>query len=238
MVASSQSHTEIRTVVLDAANTIVATKGPEALSLPTLCAAANVNPALLAKMFGNREGIVQAAADFRHSKYTEGWASLQPTGNPMNDFRGAWVYHNDFIRTHPPIPLTPPGAWSLVSSRISKRGQEVIVGGLASLQDAGLLRISHERATLIVHVALLGWAAMVQDQAEPPKDRHSLSFICESVLLMITSSRIRPGANSLRIAALTLLDNISDLDVVSPGEGLFLREILMKNVGNQSEADR
>jgi AcrR family transcriptional regulator len=162
--ARRRSPDEARRTILDAAQTLLAEHGPDAIGLKDIARAAGVSHALLSHYFGTYEGLVEAAlADHLTRQRVEGLARMAKA--PPHP--GAWL---DIAFEQLAHPLSGRLlVWAMLTGRLER--EDFVV-----LRDKGLMQVvdlleaylratgtptdrdTLERATLIGFCAAIGYS--------------------------------------------------------------------------------
>src|SRR5262245_3150658 len=145
--------------VLQAAAELLGTGGMEAVSTRAVAAAAGVQPPVIYREFGGKEQLLDAVSHYVLGSYLRDKRRriLRPSGDTLQDLRLLIDAHIEFGLTHPDTYVltfvqTRPGAPSTGAAETIKLLEEE----LARLGEEGRLRVSVERATLMVHSAGVG----------------------------------------------------------------------------------
>lgn len=143
--------------VLRAAAELLSSQGRAGISTRAVSAAAGVQPPTLYRLFGDKDGLLDALAAYGFQQYLREKQALEETDDPVADLRRSWDLHVGF-------GLSQPGFYVLMYGEGRYRGG--IPGGLETIAilrrtltrvaAAGRLRMSVERATQLVHAMGLG----------------------------------------------------------------------------------
>lgn len=158
-----------RAVIVEAAAGLLHEHGLQAVTTRAVAQAAGVQAPTIYRLFGDKDGLVEAVAEHVMAAYVQG--TTAPTDDdPVADLRAAWQVHVHFGLDNPEIYglLTAPRR-SAVSPAMA-RGIDVLRARVRRLGAAGLLRVDEERAVQMVHatgtgtvLALLGTPAGTRD---------------------------------------------------------------------------
>lgn len=97
----SEKGSDTRERILVAAARLLAEGGSEALSTRAVSAAAGVQAPTLYRVFGDKDGLLDAVAGYGFERYLAEKHAMTPTGDPVEDLRRGWDTHVDFGLTHP-----------------------------------------------------------------------------------------------------------------------------------------
>ncbi|MFF4974433.1 TetR/AcrR family transcriptional regulator [Streptomyces sp. NPDC001083] len=220
--------------IVRAAADVLESEGLDALSTRAVAARAGVFPPTIFRLFGDKDGLLEALGEHGFDTYLEAKSRLPRSDDSVADLRRAWDLHVRF-------GLEQPAYYALVfgpsrSGRPSQAGRRALVElqrMLTRVAAAGRLRMSVERATALMHAAGVG--VVTTTISTPPDARDpELAGVAREVVFdaMIAPPGAGPGgaapgagpagpAMALR-AALAAEGELP----LSPGEELLLLELL------------
>ncbi|MFF3212679.1 TetR/AcrR family transcriptional regulator [Streptomyces sp. NPDC002886] len=218
--------------IIAATAALLAEGGREAVSTRAVSTAAGVQAPTIYRLFGDKQGLLDAVAAHGFAVHLGQKAVLEPSGDPVEDLRTGWELNLSFGLAHPalyalmygdPRPGEPPAA--------ARAALEILGAHIHRIAEAGRLRVDEERATRLVYAA--GGGATLALIATP-EDRRDLSvsrLAREAVIAAITTeapSAPAPGPAGAAIALRALLPQTTGL---TPGERLLLGELLARIAG-------
>ena len=93
---------EPRSAIIDAAARLLREQGAAALTTRGVAEAAGVQPPTLYRLFGDKDGLIDAVAEHVMATYVA--AKSEPIdADPVTDLRAAWRMHNDFGLANPEL---------------------------------------------------------------------------------------------------------------------------------------
>jgi AcrR family transcriptional regulator len=220
--------TSTRQRIVEAAAALLTDGGRDAVSTRAVSAAAGVQAPTIYRLFGDKQGLLDAVAGFGFAAYLRDKTALEPSGDPVDDLRRGWDLHVGFGLAHPAFYTLiygepRPG----VESPAARDASAVLAGLVRRIAEAGRLRVSEERAVHLVHSAGAGLTFTLI--AVPPEQRDlTLSTLArESVIAAVTTDGTRAdpaggvvaGAVAVR-AALPRLDGFTSAERALLGEWL------------------
>ncbi|MGP3937391.1 TetR/AcrR family transcriptional regulator [Nonomuraea sp. KM88] len=225
-----------RDTILDAAADLLAREGRDAVSTRAVCKAAGVQAPILYRLFGDKQGLLDAVASRGLTSYIAEKRRITPSGDPVDDLRRGWDAHIGF-------GLAEPALYSLIygSSRPgaepegAKQAAEILAGLVHRVALAGRLRVPEERAARVIHAAGRGTALALIATPEADRDMEAARIVREAIIHAITEPAPAPGsarAGSARAGgdvvagAITLKAALGDLKVLSPSESQLLGDWL------------
>lgn len=174
--------------ILRAAADLLAREGRAAVSTRAVSAAAGIQPPTLYRLFGDKDGLLDALAAYGFQQYLAEKQALRETDDPIADLRRSWDLHVEF-------GLARPGFYVLMYGEGRYRGDipagletiAILRRNLARVAAAGQLRMSVERATQLMHANGLGVVLSLISTAPPERDLELSTVAREHVLRTITT---------------------------------------------------
>jgi AcrR family transcriptional regulator len=213
--------------IVEAAAALLTEGGREAVSTRAVCRAAGVQAPTIYRLFGDKQGLLDAVAGHGFATYLRGKATLEPGADPVDDLRRGWDLHVDFGVEHPAyyalIYGEPrPG----VPSPAAVQAAEILAAQVHRIAAAGRLRVSEERAAHLIHSA--GSGLVFQLISLLPEDRDpALSILArESVIAAVTTDAPAAGSAGVTANALALRAAAPGLTGLSAAERALLDEWL------------
>src|SRR5918997_166322 len=97
-VADSQ---DARARILAAAARLIAEAGRDAATTRAVAAAAGVQAPTLYRLFGDKQGLLDAVTAYGFERYLAEKKTLVPSDDPVADLKRGWDNHVEFGLTHP-----------------------------------------------------------------------------------------------------------------------------------------
>lgn len=156
--------------ILAAATTLLAEGGSEAVSTRAVAAAANVQAPTLYRLFGDKQGLLDAVTADGFQRYLAEKKTLAPSDDPVKDLRRGWDLHVEFGLTHPALYVLMYG---LVQPErrpaAAEETHHLLLGMLDRIATAGRLRIPPDAAARLIHATNTGVTLALI--STPPGDR-------------------------------------------------------------------
>jgi AcrR family transcriptional regulator len=219
--------TRTRERIVEAAFELLAAGGREAVSTRAVSAAAGVQAPTIYRLFGDKQGLLDAVADHGIAEYLHSKTDRERHPDPVVDLRRGWDLHVGFGLAHPALYALVfgeprPG----VESPAERQSAAVLAGMVRRIAEAGRLRVSEERAVHLVHSTGRGITLTLIGMAPERRDPALSEFARESVIATITTDgRTAAGAGPVS-TAVTLRALVPELTVLTDGERGLLREWL------------
>ncbi len=225
MVTDSAETTRERIVA--AATDLLERGGSAALSTRAVSAAAGTQAPTLYRLFGDKQGLLDAVAAEGFAAYLQDKLDRVPVADPVDDLRAGWDLHVGFGLAHPALyPLLygrerpgrlPPAADAAFAILARKIGR---------IAAAGRLRVGEERAGLLVHAAGRGTTLTLIALPQERRDRALSALAREAVIAAITTDASAPEPPGVVGAALALRAALPEAAALSPAERTLMREWL------------
>lgn len=223
---SSRANTTRDRIVAAAAG-LLTEGGREAVSTRAVSAAAGVQAPTIYRLFGDKQGLLDAVAEHGFSTYLNSKTRRPPSADPVENLRAGWDLHVDFGLANPalyslmygdPHPgAAPPAAVAAA---------EVLAQHIRRIAEAGRLRVGEDRAAHLVHAAGCGTTLTLIALPEDRRDPALSDLAREAVIAAIitdASAAATPGPVSAAVALRAVLPQTS---VLTPHERALLEEWL------------
>lgn len=149
---------DLRIALLTAAERLLVASPANDIATRAVCEAAGVTQPVLYRLFGDKNGLLDALADRGLQRYAHHKAELVTTTDPVADLRTGWDDHMEFARNN-------PGLYQLMfvprtTSRSTAREAifELVVAALTRCAAVGVLRIEPHAAARLILSANVGLA--------------------------------------------------------------------------------
>ncbi len=216
--------------VLRAAADLLADGGRDALSTRAVSTAAGIQAPTLYRLFGDKDGLLDAVAAHGFAEYLGRKEQLTETDDMVADLRSGWDLHVEFGLSRPAFYVLMFGEAGRVTEA-SRRAAERLNHMVTRVADAGRLRMSVARAAALTHATCVG-VTMALIAADEP-DLEISAIARESVLRTITTDittdepePIDSGTVASRAMALRTALPPADRTPLSPAEHSLLTEWL------------
>ena len=214
--------------ILSAALRLLTIGGRDAVTTRAVAEAAGVQPPVLYRQFKDKDGLLDALAEYGFMRYLERKQRRSSQLEPIDSLRVGWDQHIEFGLQQPMVYLLMyaapnPGR----SSAAAARSFAMLREHMARVAAAGLLRVTEEQAVSLFHSAAVG--VVLSLLGSPPETRDlTISIMArESSLAAIaelsSSVSVRSPASN---AAITLRATLNSDSPFSATELALLREWL------------
>ena len=158
-----------RSSLVEVAAELLREHGPAAVTTRAVAQAAGVQPPTIYRLFGDKDGLLDAVAEHVFAEYVAEKMVVPDHGDPLADLRVGWDLHIGFGLTNGALfgLLIDPGRSA--RSPAAAAGLEVLRGRVHRLAAAGRLRVPEARAVDLIQAA--GNGALLTLLSMPPQDR-------------------------------------------------------------------
>lgn len=230
-VTAAEAGQDGRDRVLAAAVALLARGGREALTTRAVAAAAGVQAPTIYRLFGDKQGLVDAVAQHGFTAYLRQKRTGGLDADPVEELRSGWDLHVGFGLANPAIFVAmygdprPGGA-----SPAAARALAMLRERMRSLALAGRLRLDEARAADMVRAAACGVVFILLETPEAERDPGLSEATREAVIAAITIDAPEPEWLGLAPVATTLRALLPGADGLTHGERQLLAEWLDRMV--------
>lgn len=226
--------------IVTAAVKLLEKEGPDAVSTRAVAAAAGMQPPAIYRIFGDKEGLLEAVAErgyeqFLESKRVQFAAAPQ---DPVEDLRCGWDLVVEFGVTRPELFTLMNRATGRSADSAHRAGLEILHGRVRRLAAGGWLRVDEELAAQIIQATGQGAVSTWHATPESVRDPALLTILRESMVAAVTRAESAlPAAETGPAAAARALRAAlpDDSDILSAAEQHLLREWLTRLAGDTTE---
>lgn len=149
---------ELRVAMLAAAEQQLVGSANLDIATRAVCEAVGVTQPVLYRLFGDKQGLLDALADAGLEWYARRKGGLEKTADPVLDLRAGWDDHMAFAGEHPALYqlMFSPRPWSRSTARIRVRG--LLQETLERCAAAGALAVDPRSAAAMILSANVGLA--------------------------------------------------------------------------------
>ncbi|MFC4562506.1 TetR/AcrR family transcriptional regulator [Nocardiopsis mangrovi] len=178
--------------IVEAAAALLAEGGRDAVSTRAVSSAAGVQAPAIYRLFGDKQGLLDAVADHAFTAYLEAKTSREPADDPVEDLRRGWDAHVDFGLRNPAFYALMYGEPRFGAQRPAAREAARILRRLVeAAAREGRLRVEVEAAAGMIHAACSG-VTLSLIAAGPAEGGPALSRLTREAVLMAIATG--PGA--------------------------------------------
>ncbi|MYW08401.1 TetR family transcriptional regulator [Streptomyces sp. SID2563] len=213
--------------IIEAATRLLAEEGREAVSTRAVSAAAGVQAPTIYRLFGDKQGLLDAVAAHGFAAHVGSKASLELTDDPVQDLRTGWDFNTEFGLANPALytlmyAQPSPGA----PSPASRAALELLATHIHRIAEAGRLRVDERRATHLVQAVGGGTTLSLIATPEEQRDMTVSHLAREAVITAITTEAPASPAPGPAAAAVALHALLPRTEALTAGERALLTELL------------
>jgi AcrR family transcriptional regulator len=179
---------DARTRIVDAAASLLARDGRDAVTTRAVAAAAGVQAPTIYRLFGDKGGLLEAVAERGYAAFLAEKAVREPGPDPVQDLRAGWDLHAAFGLANPDLyALMYADPRPGVAPAASAAAEQMLAEHIGRVAAAGRLRVSERRAADLLRAC--GRGAVLATLATPVEDRdpRMLTDAREAVIAAITT---------------------------------------------------
>ncbi|GIJ68468.1 TetR/AcrR family transcriptional regulator [Virgisporangium ochraceum] len=239
---ASPEGVDTRTRIIAAAARILREQGPRAVTTRAVAEAARVQAPTIYRLFGDKDGLVDAVAEHVMATYVAAKSAAgpdaDPVADPVADLRAGWQAQVEFGLANPwlyALMNTPDRA---ERSPATAAGIEVLRAKVHRLAAAGLLRVDESRAVAMIHAAGSGTVrtllGMPPEQRDPDLSEQMFDAVTASIL---TRAPVAP-ANDAGAVAVTFATVLPGLPGLTDAERALMAEWIDRALAGLHDGDR
>jgi AcrR family transcriptional regulator len=191
---------DTRTRIVEVAARLLRDEGPGAVTTRGVAQAAGVQAPAIYRLFGDKDGLLEAVAESVMSSFVAAKASVVEAAaeadvDPVEDLRDGWRSQVAFGLANPALfaLLSDPGR--VAGSPAARRGKEVLEARIHRVAVAGRLRVSEVRAVGLVQSSGVGvittLLATPADERDPGLSETALQGLLAQILTEAPASDAR-----------------------------------------------
>ncbi|MBE7158150.1 MAG: TetR/AcrR family transcriptional regulator [Rhodospirillales bacterium] len=217
----------VRARIIAAAAALVTEGGIAAATTRAVAQAASVQPPAIYRLFGDKDGLMNAVAEEVFKGYVASKSPSDPAGDVVQQLREGFDHYLEFGLAHPAVFIFINALHGSTPSSVMEAALVGLRERVRLIARAGRLKVSEERAVSLIHVVSTGTVMILR--STPPEQRAGLAEAArEGVLSLVLNekpSRINHAPSGLASALRTHLPSLAQL---TPGERLLMDELLQR----------
>jgi AcrR family transcriptional regulator len=175
--------------------------GRDAVSTRAVSAGAGVQAPAIYRLFGDKQGLLDAVAGHGFARYLAAKAAAVPSGDPVEDLRRGWDMHVEFGVAHPAVYTLIYGDARPGQASPAARDAAAILRALVDrIAAAGRLRVPVERAVAMVHAAGCGVTLSLIATPLDDRDPHMSAQVRDAVLAAVATAPAGPDRGDAHAA--------------------------------------
>ncbi len=215
-----------KTAIIEVAADLLTTGGSAAVTTRAVAAAAGVQAPTIYRLFGDKEGMLDAVAEHAFAAYVKGKTLSEKTDDAVADLDDGWDTHIGFGLANPALfaLLSDPQRGTRLVARVG--GGDILLDRIHRVALTGRLKVTERRAVEMIRAA--GTGVVLTLLTMPPADR-DLALVDSVYAAMkhaIISDVPMIPLDGAPPAAVALRANLSDVTVLSTAEHSLMTEWL------------
>jgi len=213
--------------ILAATVDLILRDGADAATTRAVAEAAGVQAPAIYRLFGDKDGLLAAAAEYAMAGYVARKSVAKPSADAVEALRQGWDAHLGFALEHREIYRMVIAMETIGGTAESRRGAAVLRAKIEAVAASGRLRLPVEQALELFHAMASGAIVRLLGQdgsADSPLWRNAR----EAAMAAILVDQPTDGGAAPNVAAISLRAALPAHDRLTPGERLLLSELLDK----------
>ena len=220
------SRNETRTKLVEVAARLLRDQGPAAVTTRAVAQAGGVQAPTIYRLFGDKEGLLDAVAEHAFATYVTGKVLAADDGDPVDDLRAGWDAHIGFGLANAGLfgLLTDPGRGR--RSPATAAGIEVLRTRVRRVAAIGRLRVPERRALEMIHAAGTGAVLALLATPGPERDLGLADAMWDALAQAIFTEVPALATGDAAAAAVTFRTVVPELPHLTDAERALLAEWL------------
>jgi AcrR family transcriptional regulator len=217
---------ETRENLVEVAARLLREQGAAGVTTRAVALAAGVQAPAIYRLFGDKDGLLDAVAEHVLAVYVADKALATGSGDPVADLRAGWDTQISFGLANAALfgLLTDPGRSA--RSPAAAAGAEVLRARVRRVAAIGRLRVAESRAVDLIRAAGTGTVLTLLSMAPPDRDPGLADAMYEAVMQTILTDAPALPDEGVTAAAVTFRTVVPDLATLSGAERALLSEWL------------
>ncbi|MBM7495087.1 AcrR family transcriptional regulator [Micromonospora luteifusca] len=224
------SRDDVRSGIVAAASQLLRDEGATAVTTRAVAQAAGVQAPTIYRLFGDKDGLIDAVAEHVMATYVSAKAAAVAEGDPVADLRSGWRVHVEFGLANPELYALLGARGRGGPSPATAAGIEVLRTRVRRLAAAGLLRVDEQRALMMIHAAGNGTILALLATSEEKRDAGLSDAMLDAVLSSILVTAPATPDTTMSAVAVTFATVVPDLPGLSDAERALMTEWLNRSL--------
>lgn len=217
--------------VIEAAADLLARDGRDAVTTRAVATAAGVQPPVIYRLFGDKDGLLEAVAEHGYATFLAAKKAARNAAErprePVDDLRAGWDLSVEFGLANPELYALMYGEPRRgTDSAAFRAGMRILHQRIHRLAAAGLLRVNEDLAASLIHAtargAVLTWLSLPGERRDPAL----LTSMREAMVYAVTLEKPAVRDTGPAGAARALRAALPEQTALSEGEQHLLGEWL------------
>ena len=174
VIDASSSRADTRSKIVDVAARLLREEGPAAVTTRGVAEAAGVQPPTIYRLFGDKDGLLEAVAEHVMATYVSAKAEIVKAASaadvdPLDELRSGWEMQIDFGVANPAVFRLLSDPDRVLHSPAAQSGKQILQSRVHRVATTGRLRVSEQHAVELIQAA--GTGAIQTLLSTPPDQR-------------------------------------------------------------------
>jgi AcrR family transcriptional regulator len=229
---SGADRRETRENLVEVAARLLREQGAAAVTTRAVAQAAGVQAPAIYRLFGDKDGLLDAVAEHVLAVYVADKALAADSGDPVADLRAGWDMQIGFGLANAALFGLLTDLSRGMRSPAAAAGLEVLRARVHRVAAAGRLRVTERRAVELIRAA--GTGAVLTLLSMPPEDRDPglADAMYDAVMQQILTDAAALAADSTTAAAVAFRTVVPDLPMLTETERALMSEWLDRATGS------
>ncbi|MFG1604630.1 TetR/AcrR family transcriptional regulator [Actinoplanes sp. NPDC049265] len=220
---------DARERILAAALKLLAEGGEEAVSTRSVSAAAGVQPPTIYRLFGDKQGLLDAVATRGLLDFLATKTAQPPADDPVTDLRRGWDLNVEMGLANPAVyRLLYAGTNPPASREAMDAGVAMLADKIHRIAAAGRLRVPESLALSLIRAAGMGTTLALISTTDGVYDLALSAAAREAVIAAVTTDEPVGRRSGPEAAAITLRAALPERNEFSAAEKALLDEWLSR----------
>ena len=229
---------QVRERIVLAATRLLQEEGAESVTTRAVAAKAGVQAPAIYRLFGDKDGLLNAVAQHVFATYVAGKAAGGQTADPVADLRAGWNTHLEFGLAHPGLFALLSTTRHGVSSPAIVTGFEILRRRVERIAATGQLRVPEPRAVAMIHAGGIGTVLALLAMSPEDRDPGLGDAVYDTLMRsIITDHAARPENDAATNAAITLHSTLPALPALTIAERTLMAEWLTRLIDRDAGHD-
>ena len=228
---SSGSRADTRTKIVEVAARLLQEDGPLAVTTRGVADAAGVQPPTIYRLFGDKDGLLEAVAEHVLDTYVSAKAEMMNVASeahvdPIDELRSGWEMQIEFGVANPAVFRLLSEPDRVLRSPAAQAGRRILQSRIHRVATTGRLRVSEQHAVELIQAAGTGAIQILLSTPPDHRDPELAPGMFEAVLGQILTDAPDRAQGSSIATAVAFRAMAPQLGMLSKAERLLLAEWL------------
>ncbi len=228
---SSGSRADTRSKIVDVAARLLREEGPAAVTTRGVADAAGVQPPTIYRLFGDKDGLLEAVAEHVLATYVSAKAEMvnvasEADVDPIDELRSGWEMQIEFGVANPAVFRLLSEPDRVLRSPAAQAGRRILQSRIHRVATTGRLRVSEQHAVELIQAAGTGAIQILLSTPPDHRDPELAPGMFEAVLGQILTDAPDRAKGSSIATAVAFRAMAPQLGMLSNAERLLLAEWL------------